>query len=142
MKDNLNRLKIWLFSYLIIHVLLFLFGYLWFMMRNDLWGISGLRSLIINLLSFMITFFFYLKVTKKTIGWNLITIWLAYFFSVLFALFFISMLNNSSHSFANYAISRSFWIFFNLLFMFAGVFSEQKKAIKSWEDDILDDSNI
>jgi hypothetical protein len=97
--------------------------------------------LIINILSFIITFYFYLKVTKKPIGWSLTTILLAYFFSTLLALFLTTLINSSRSSFVDYALFRFFWIFFNILFLFAGVFSEKKMPIKHWEDDILDDIN-
>jgi hypothetical protein len=139
MKNNLNRLKKWLFSYFVISISLFAFDFSWSYTEKISLGFNISSTLIINVLSFIITFCYYLKVTKKPIGWSLTTILLACFFSALLALFLTAIINSSRSSFLDYAIFRLFWIFFNILFMFAGVFSEKKTTIKHWEDDILDD---
>jgi hypothetical protein len=139
MKDNPSLLKKWLSIYLILSSLLFLFDYFWSYTSISFWT---LKPLLVNLFSFTVTFFCYLKITKKSIGWSLSTIFLAYFLSVILTLFITTMMNSSSNSAINYILFRFFWIIFNTLFMFAGVFSEKKTKIKNWNDDILDDTNI
>lgn len=139
MKNNLNRLKKWLFSYFVISILLFAFDFLWSYTGKISLKSSISSTLIINAFYFIITFFFYLKVTKKPIGWSLTTILLAYFLSALLALFLTTLINSSRSSFVDYVLFSFSGIFFNILFMFAGVFSEKKTPIKHWEDDILDD---
>lgn len=139
MKDNPPRLKKWLFSYLILSSLLFLFDYFWSYTSTSFWTT---KPLLVNLFAFIVTFSFYLKITKKSVGWSLITIFLTYFLSVILTLFLTTMMNNSSNSAIHYISFRFFWIFFNTLFMFAGVFSEKKEKIDHWDDDILDDLNV
>lgn len=143
MKDNPKKLKTWLSSYLIISSILFYIGYLWSSYTgSNFLGIRAAKPLIISLLSLIITFFCYLKITKKPIGWSLNTILLAYFFSSLLALLITSILNSSRNSFTSYFIFRFLWVIFNTLFMFAGVYAEKKTTNKSWDDDILDDLEV
>lgn len=140
MKDHPNRLKKWLLSYFALSILLFSLGHIWSWSNNPL-GLKIAKPLIINGSFLIITLFFYIKITQKSIGWILSTLFLATFLSFIFS-FITSTLNHSEVSFVNYIVFSFFWITFNTVFMFAGVFSEQKKPIKSWGGDILDDSNF
>lgn len=140
MKNHPNRLKKWLLSYFTLSILLFSLGHLWSWSNSSL-GLEIAKPLIINGSFFIITLFFYIKITQKSIGWILSTLFLATFLSFIFS-FLTSTLNHSNVSFVNYIVFSFFWVTFNTVFMFAGVFSEQKKAIKNWEDDILDDNNL
>lgn len=140
MKDHPNRLKKWLLSYFALSILLFSLGHIWSWSNSPL-GLKTAKPLIINGSFLIITLFFYIKITQKSIGWILSTLFLATFLSFIFS-FITSTLNHSEVSFVNYIVFSFFWITFNTVFMFAGVFSEQKKPIKSWGGDILDDSNF
>ena len=142
MKDHPNRLKKWLLSYLLVSVVLFFLDYLLLYKGKHYLSSSMIESFLIYLIHLVATFYFYLKITKKSIWWSISTLFLAFFLSALFCLFITTFMNVSSRVFIDYALFPFFWIILNALFMFAGVYIEKKTTVKHWEDDVLDDLNI
>lgn len=138
MKDNPTRLKKWLFSYLISSFSLFLFRYLWSHLGKSPLGLDVFRPLFMVTAFFVVTFFFYLKITQKSIWWILTTIFLACFLSLLLSLI-TTLFKFSNSVLGNYLFFSFLCTIFNLLFMLAGVYIEKKTRPKYSSDDILDD---
>lgn len=142
MKDHPNRLKKWLLSYLLVSMLLFFLDYVLLYKVSHYLSSSMIESFLIYLIHLTVTFYFYLKITKKSIWWSLSTLFLAFFLSALCCLFITTFMNVSNRVFIDYALFPFFWIILNALFMFAGVYIEKKTTVKTWDDDVLDDLNI
>lgn len=141
MRNNPNRLKKWLFSYLAISILLFLLSYLSFPKEHIRFFFEIIKPAVVNGSYFIVTFFFYVKITQKSIWWILTTIFLACFLSLLLSLI-TTIFKSSNTLLINYIFFNFLWITFNTLFMFAGVYIEKKTVVNNWEENILDDTNI